>query len=555
MTRFRIGASVAFHASFALSLTAQEVYVNAGDIGQGVLRARLTECFVITPNHVVAKALDAIEIAGAAGMKRTAKLQTLFEPDFAILRVENPEGLECEAWLPPTNYDAMLKTQSAGYLSIREAEGSRTRMQVTFRSITENEILVRPTLASDQIRKSMSGASLLVNGALVGILLQRNEDGDGVVYQLDDIMRISEPWFKVVTSASREAARNANAFADNFETWFACYSPLCMLPRISSYADRVREIRIGEFPNQWERVVTPRPPTDPTARAVHAVTIRPGAKTIHAQVVFVDGTTSPVRAITIANSELMTGTRLSASGPRASLAPIVYVGVPAGGGSATIFPLAPPGTAVVRYAFDAGGFFDAQPMEGTSDVFSIEVPAGAPGVRLAFQRSDGTEVGPFEYSLGKISGLASESSIAALTASLPGSITCTRIPLNIKGIGTTAADTGEAALERATRTAMIVHGAITAAGLSAEMISETPATICAPPLMAPDYWAAAREIRFATSPGGPTTRMPMTAKMEPGARWFARLPATATAVYVRVEFINGTSSREFRLPIAEVAVR
>ncbi len=87
---------------------------------------------------------------------------------------------------------------------MREADGSQTLMPVTFRGIDDEMIFVRPTRPDDQISKSMSGGSLLVNGVVVGMLLSV-DGGVGQVYQMDDIMRVSAEFFSPVTLRSGDA--------------------------------------------------------------------------------------------------------------------------------------------------------------------------------------------------------------------------------------------------------------------------------------------------------------------------------------------------------------
>lgn len=560
MNRSGIVALLVLQAGLGLPANAQEVYVTAGEVGQGTLRARLNDCFVITPFHVVESALGPIEVVGARLVKVKGELQVKFEPDFAIIQLENSANLDCEEWLPPTNYDAMLKTQSAGYLSIREIGGTLNRMPVSFRVITEESIIVRPTDPSDQIQKSMSGASLLVNGALVGMLLSRTDEGDGLVYQLDDIMRLSEPYFKVVTPATSAAARNANAFASRFESWFVCVTYYCILPNIAQYAERLREIRIGEEPNKWDRVITLDRKESRTPQANLTIPIRPGVKSVHAQLTFADGTQSEVRTITVQHSEAMSGVRLTASGSRAAQAPEVFAGVAAGANSMAIIPVLPSGTVAVRYAFDAGGFFDADP---AAQALVIEAPLGTPVVRLAFQLGDGTELGPFEYPLGKTTSLADESLRALLAASLPGSVACTRVALEAPLVEATDFSSRNLAKKQA----LDVQLALMGLGVP-PIVKEFPTIVCAPPRASSVNWAAAQEIRLGTTPGKHTERIRLTgttgaspsgavastAQNPVPGQWPALFPPTSTAIYMQVVFKNGTSSREFRLPITQLTI-
>lgn len=186
--------------------SAQGVWVEGAEQGQGVLRARGNECFVITPHHVVKDAIE-IVVVGPQATRSAAELVRSFPQDLAILRVKDARSLVCEEWAPLDNFDAMLKTQAGGFLVATEQNGSRTRVPVTFTAHDEERVFVRPSNASEQIAQTMSGSLLLVNGAPAGVLLQRsNDEGVGEVYQIDDIMRLTEPFFAVARASTAEPA-------------------------------------------------------------------------------------------------------------------------------------------------------------------------------------------------------------------------------------------------------------------------------------------------------------------------------------------------------------
>ena len=180
------------------------VHIQARQTGQGMLRGRGAECFVVAPYHVVEGSTGAVRVVGGRSSQAKAEVSRQLPGDLAILRVEAAGALPCADWAPPENLSALLRGQSAGTLSMREGDGSQTLMPVTFRGIDDEMIFVRPTRPDDQISKSMSGGSLLVNGVVVGMLLSVDA-GVGNVYQIDDIMRVSAEFFSPVTSRSGDA--------------------------------------------------------------------------------------------------------------------------------------------------------------------------------------------------------------------------------------------------------------------------------------------------------------------------------------------------------------
>jgi hypothetical protein len=180
------------------------VHIQARQTGQGVLRARGTECFVVTPYHVVDGSTQPARVTGGRLSQGKAELVRQLPGDMAILRVDAGGNLPCPEWAAADDLQTVLRGQSGGTLSVREADGSQTLMPVTFRGLDDEAIFVRPARADDQITKSMSGGSLLVNGVVVGMLLSVT-DGVGYVYQIDDIMRVSAGFFARTTARAGDA--------------------------------------------------------------------------------------------------------------------------------------------------------------------------------------------------------------------------------------------------------------------------------------------------------------------------------------------------------------
>src|SRR5687767_14094787 len=181
---FAIGFT-ALLVSISTTAHAQGVWIEAAEEGQGILRARGNECFVITAYHVVKDTAGEITVVGAQSARTTAEFVRSFPPDLAVLRVKDARSLRCDEWLPLENFDAMLKTQAAGLLMTVERNGSRTRLALTFPRLDEERVYVSPAEPTRQISQTMSGAELIVNGALAGILLQKDAAGLGEVYQVD----------------------------------------------------------------------------------------------------------------------------------------------------------------------------------------------------------------------------------------------------------------------------------------------------------------------------------------------------------------------------------
>jgi uncharacterized protein YjbI with pentapeptide repeats len=176
---------------------ASQVFVRATaeHVGQGVLRGRGKDCLVLTPAHVIAAGTPSgVAIVGTQGVEAVAEVLRKLDGDLALLALKPGSGLVCEEWLPLVAYGASIESQTKGHLSSRDDRGGRQLMPVTIRHVDQDTIIVRPATAGDQILQGMSGASLIVNGAFAGMLLTVEAD-EGQVLRLDQIMRLTEPFF------------------------------------------------------------------------------------------------------------------------------------------------------------------------------------------------------------------------------------------------------------------------------------------------------------------------------------------------------------------------
>lgn len=190
------------HAAHAQTPQTAQVHVQGAETGQGVLRARGTECFVITPFHVVEASLATIGIVGEVAVRAQSQLERRYAADLAILRIDGTTNLACASWPSPPDLDALLATYNAGFILTRESDGSLSRMSVALRASDTDSIYVRPTAADDRITRTMSGSSLVLGGEIVGILLSV-EGNEGRIFQLDDVIRLTAGFFSPSSSDAR----------------------------------------------------------------------------------------------------------------------------------------------------------------------------------------------------------------------------------------------------------------------------------------------------------------------------------------------------------------
>ena len=182
-------------------LFAQEsVFLQSTQKGRGLLKSRSGECFVITPAHVVKGAVSKINITGYKNVLSEGNLvQELEGVDLAIVRIIGGGTQNCTTWSVPNNYTSILNNSVDAYLEIRENSGGSTLMQVFISAKDEEYIIITPKNDKTFI-KGMSGSALFTqyNGKKVflGMLQRVDEDGNGEVYQADDMERVLGGFFE-----------------------------------------------------------------------------------------------------------------------------------------------------------------------------------------------------------------------------------------------------------------------------------------------------------------------------------------------------------------------
>jgi hypothetical protein len=143
------------------------------EFGAGYTVARDTECFIVTPQHVVNFATpDSIRITDSDGT--SAKARVVKEiPDFdvALLRVTESAPIDCQAdWSDGTGAAAAIG--EAPFLVARRLDDAGRTIQTRFfvSSASPEEITLQPYRADDELREGDSGSSLYAGSELVGMI-------------------------------------------------------------------------------------------------------------------------------------------------------------------------------------------------------------------------------------------------------------------------------------------------------------------------------------------------------------------------------------------------
>jgi len=152
-----------------------EVRQRAGtEYGAGYTVGRGSDCFVVTPFHVVQLApADGVTVTDAKGNNAKARLLKGSEEfDAGLLQVIAPHALDCPAdWSDGAN--AVAAIGAAPFLVARKVDDNGRVMQTRFfAASTSREIVeLQPFGPNDELREGDSGSALYAGDQLVGLLI------------------------------------------------------------------------------------------------------------------------------------------------------------------------------------------------------------------------------------------------------------------------------------------------------------------------------------------------------------------------------------------------
>ncbi len=194
----------------------ETVFVKGKEKGNGILIERSGECFVISPHHVVYEFMGDIMISDKNRVESTGKLIEIFEPDLAIIRIVSGGSQNCASLKVTEDFNNILSNSSSGFIEYRDAFGIANLFHVNITSKDQLSFAVKPQKENEELQKGMSGSSFYINfkgeKVLMGMLMSIEEDlKTGYIYQIDDILRSSSPFF----DAGKIAKKNIGVLIQN----------------------------------------------------------------------------------------------------------------------------------------------------------------------------------------------------------------------------------------------------------------------------------------------------------------------------------------------------
>lgn len=240
-----------------------QVFLKAAEQGQGILRSRGGECFVLTPEHVVGGA-SSVAVISEFRREGSAQVEATFPGDLALLRVDPTPPMPCPGpWDSAEKLQDRLASSSEATLESRNEDGSLQRRFVRVTSHDSRYITVRPTVAADALFRGLSGSLLRIAGTPAGMLLRVDaESGEGIVLREDHLSDVVRSFFDVSIPAAALAANGYTIDAVEFKAVVTERTVMSLQP--DQLASSIATLEVGAVvrvtgrikERLWYRVVT-----------------------------------------------------------------------------------------------------------------------------------------------------------------------------------------------------------------------------------------------------------------------------------------------------------
>ncbi|WP_351189417.1 discoidin domain-containing protein [Shewanella sp. TB4-MNA-CIBAN-0142] len=182
-----------------MSHAVTQVYVTAGEVGQGFLLNRLDQCYLVTPKHVIGDEFFATLISGThlRSLGEAEPIQT-FGYDLSILSVMGAAEKECQTNINQFGViEVLLQNATQLTISSINADGSRSLIPVTLTDKGLIHLRVNPVSSDVQLYKGLSGSLAFINDIPVGMLQSIDADtGEGILLRQDRIIETILPFFQ-----------------------------------------------------------------------------------------------------------------------------------------------------------------------------------------------------------------------------------------------------------------------------------------------------------------------------------------------------------------------
>jgi len=178
------------------------VYIQTNQFGRGYLKMRGSDCFVVTPEHLLKNYYGPINVYGEGSQRSRAELLKSYAGDLAILRFSEEHNQNCKKWQLDPNYSSVIENIFEGYIELRDKDGSSSKFAVNITGVDVQYITIRPKDFREKFYQGMSGSTLFVEyegkKVFLGMLQSISDDETGSVIRADEIDKLLGSFFKPI---------------------------------------------------------------------------------------------------------------------------------------------------------------------------------------------------------------------------------------------------------------------------------------------------------------------------------------------------------------------
>lgn len=245
LKNFRTLLLLILFSPFASAITLTQVYVDSGEVGQGFIIKRLSQCYLVTPEHVIGNEFFANVITGTSkrALGEAEKLQT-FGYDLSISLISGAANRECTSSINAFEpIDEKLKQTTMLSVSTVNSDGSKSLIPVTLIDVGLINLAIKTTSSEVSLYKGLSGSVVYANETPVGILQSVDaETGDGVVLRIDRAIETIRPFFasnfqpkRTLIKSPKDVNKTAKSIDYKITKW--SHSPISPTLRVANIND------------------------------------------------------------------------------------------------------------------------------------------------------------------------------------------------------------------------------------------------------------------------------------------------------------------------------
>jgi len=185
--------------------SAEQVFIESDEYGQGFITQHLNRCFFVAPYHVVKDSVF-LNLIGDDRQRSIGEGQLIqqFGYDLAVGSVEGKLASNCSTHFNSlkSNTD-VIESNNTFAISTVNADGMVSRQNVISVETTLTHIVVQPVSQEHLLYKGMSGSMLYFNELPLGMLQSINsQTGFGKVLRFDRLLETINPFFNGNSSLS-----------------------------------------------------------------------------------------------------------------------------------------------------------------------------------------------------------------------------------------------------------------------------------------------------------------------------------------------------------------